>query len=103
LGVTIPYALRLVKQPARRGANFCCNRWENMAMDKTIPKGKIVISLHQLYVEVAHEASYPDQMHDMSSRALQLFTTALTIAKDSGMDIRDFDFQDFEDDDEDDD
>lgn len=72
-------------------------------MDKTIPKGKIVISLHQLYVEVAHEASYPDQMHDMSSRALQLFTTALTIAKESGMDIRDFDFQDFEDDDEDDD
>jgi hypothetical protein len=102
LGVTIPYALRLVKHLAWRGAIFSCNRWENRAMDKTIPKGKIVISLHQLYVEVAHEATYPDQLHDMSARALQLFTTALTIAKESNMDIRDFDFQEFEDDEDDD-
>ena len=70
-------------------------------MDKIIPKGKITISLHQLFIEVEHEASYPDQMSDMTNRALDLFTTALTIAKTSNMDIRDFNVIDFEDEDED--
>lgn len=74
-----------------------------MGKDETIePKGKITISLHQLWVEVEHTASYPDQLTDISNRALEIFTRAIILAKESGMDIRNFDFADFGDDDEDD-
>ena len=70
-------------------------------MTNPTPKAKVVLSLHQLYVEIEHEASYPDQISDLGSRALTLFVQALTMAKESGMDIRNFDFAEFEDDEED--
>jgi|688.fasta_scaffold628403_2 hypothetical protein len=54
----------------------------------TPPSGKIVISLHQLWVEVEHESSYPDQLSDLSNRALELFKAALNHCKEVGMDIR---------------
>ena len=54
----------------------------------TPPSGKIVISLHQLWVEVEHESSYPDQLTDLSNRALDLFVAALNHCKETGMDIR---------------
>jgi len=47
----------------------------------TPPSGKIVISLHQLFVEVEHEASYPDQMTDLSNRVLELLRLLSTTAK----------------------
>jgi len=62
-----------------------------MSMSKTPdtpPSGKIVISLHQLFVEVEHESSYPDQLSDLSNRALELFISALSHCKETGMDIR---------------
>jgi len=62
-----------------------------MSMSKTPdtpPSGKIVISLHQLWVEVEHESSYPDQLSDLSNRALELFKSALSHCKETGMDIR---------------
>ena len=70
-------------------------------MANTLPKGKIVISLHNLYIEIEHEATYPDQMTDLSSRAMTLFTTAMAIAKESCMDIRDFNYAEFDSEDED--
>ena len=69
----------------------------------TPPSGKIVISLHQLWVEVEHEASYPDQMTDLSNRALELFKAALNHCKEVGMDIRDSDQFIFDGDDDDED
>ena len=54
----------------------------------TPPSGRIVISLHQLWVEVEHESSYPDQLTDLSNRALDLFVAALNHCKETGMDIR---------------
>lgn len=67
------------------------------------PSGKIVISLHQLFVEIEHEASYPDQMTDLSNRVLDLFKAALDHCKEVGMDIRSTDpfIYDGDDDDED--
>lgn len=65
-------------------------------MDKTIPKGRIAICLHQLYIEIEHDASYPDQLTDMSNRALQMLTSVLSIAKESGMDIRQIEFEEEE-------
>ena len=57
----------------------------------THPKGRIVIALHQLWVEVEHEALYPDQMNDLSNRALELFANTLVHCKQLNMDIRDID------------
>lgn len=68
----------------------------------TPPSGKIVISLHQLWVEVEHESSYPDQLSDLSSRALDLFKLALNHCKEVGMDIREVDPLIYDGDDEDD-
>jgi hypothetical protein len=97
-GVTIAYTLRLVKECPRRGAILL---WENMTMDKPMPKGKITLSLHQLWIEIEHEALYPDQITDMSSRAFELFVSALNHCKEVGMDIRNFDFAEFDDDEDD--
>ena len=74
-----------------------------LGMDKIEPKGKITISLHQLFVEIEHTATYPDQITDMGSRAIEIFSRVMQLAKESGMDIRSFEFADFGDDDEDDD
>jgi hypothetical protein len=54
----------------------------------TPPSGKIAISLHQLWIEVEHESSYPDQLTDLSNRALELFKAALDHCKEVGIDIR---------------
>ena len=72
-------------------------------MDKIEPKGKITISLHQLFIEVEHTATYPDQISDMGNRAIDIFSRVMQLAKESGMDICSFDMADFGDDDEDDD
>ena len=65
------------------------------------PNARVVLSLHQLYVEIEHEAIYPDQITDMSSRAYDLFMNALLGAKDAGMDIRKTPDYDFDEDDDD--
>ena len=64
------------------------------------PNARVILSLHSLYVEIEHEAIYPDQITDMSSRAYDLFMNALNGAKQAGMDIRktpDYDWEDDED------
>jgi hypothetical protein len=73
-----------------------------LTMDKIEPKGKITISLHQLFVEIEHTASYPDQISDMGNRAIDIFSRVMQLAKDSGMDIRSFEMADFGDDEDDD-
>ena len=58
------------------------------------------MSLHSLYVEIEHEAIYPDQITDMASRTYDLFVNALMASKEAGMDIRktpDFDWDEDED------
>jgi hypothetical protein len=80
-----------------------CNQWQTTGMSKTPetpPSGKITISLHQLWVEVEHEASYPDQISDLSNRALELFKFALNHCKEVGIDIREVDPYVFEDEDD---
>jgi hypothetical protein len=67
----------------------------------TPPSGRIIISLHQLWVEVEHESSYPDQISDLSNRALDLFVAVLHHCKEMGMDIRETDSFVFDDDEED--
>ena len=83
-----------------------CNQCQTRGMSKSPdypPSGRIVISLHQLFVEVEHESSYPDQISDLSNRALDIFKLAIDHCKEIGMDIRSVDpfIFDGEDDDED--
>jgi hypothetical protein len=66
------------------------------------PKAKVVIGLHQLYIEVEHHASYPDQMTDLSSRAYELFQAVLEKAKEAQCDIRDFSYSEWDSDEEED-
>ena len=59
------------------------------------PNARVVLSLHTLYIEIEHEAIYPDQISDMASRAYDLYANALLGAKNAGIDIRvapDYDF-----------
>ena len=65
------------------------------------PKGKITLSLHGLYVEVEHHASYPDQLDDISNRAYELFVGVMDKAKLEGIDLYTTRSYEFEDDDED--
>lgn len=68
-----------------------------------VPKGKITLSLHELYVEVEHSASYPDQLDDISNRAYELFVGILDKAKLENIDIYTFRASEYEDDDEEED
>ena len=61
---------------------------------KALPIGRVVISLHRLYVEIEQEASYPDQLTDLTNRAKELLSTSMIIAKEQGIDIRSEDFCD---------
>lgn len=65
------------------------------------PKAKVVIALHQLYIEVEHYASYPDQLTDLSNRAFELFNGVIEKAKEAGCDITDVSMAEWEDDEED--
>jgi len=60
------------------------------------PVGRVVISLHRLYVEIEQEASYPDQLTDLTNRAKELLATSIIVAKEQGIDIRSEDFCDCE-------
>lgn len=65
------------------------------------PNARVILSLHSLYIEIEHEAIYPDQISDMSSRAYDLFMSALIGAKEAGMDIRRTPEYEFDDEDDD--
>lgn len=60
---------------------------------------RIHISLHNLIVEIETDTAYPDQVTDMSNRCLNLFQNAVLTAKESGVDIRDMELLDDDDDD----
>lgn len=59
----------------------------------------VSINLYNLFVEVEDEANYPDQITDLSSRALHLFQEALKTAKELQIDIAEMALEDLEDDD----
>ncbi len=59
--------------------------------------GRVHISLYNLIIEIEQVKAYPDQLLDMSNRALTMFMTAIQTCKEAGLDIRDFDFEEHED------
>lgn len=56
---------------------------------------RVHISLFNLIVEVEADTPYPDQVSDMSNRAMGLFMGAIEFCKANNLDIRTDDVEDF--------
>lgn len=56
---------------------------------------RVHLSLFNLIIEIESDAIYPDQMHDMTNRALGLFVGALEVCKANNLDIRTDDVDDY--------
>lgn len=64
-----------------------------MANQEIYQGGKVHISLYNLIIEIEQDKAYPDQLLDMSNRALMLFISAIQTCKDNNLDIRHFDLE----------
>ncbi len=64
-----------------------------MAGQEIYQGGKVHISLYNLIIEIEQDKAYPDQLLDMSNRALMLFISAIQTCKDNNLDIRHFDLE----------
>lgn len=56
---------------------------------------RVHISLFNLIVEVEADHKYPDEMVDLSNRAMQMFTGAIEFCKHNNLDIRTDDVDEF--------
>lgn len=63
---------------------------------------RVVINLGGLNVKIEQDATYPDIVTDMCSRAAILFATSLAQAKEAGLEIMSSTWVDYGDDDEED-
>ena len=61
---------------------------------------RVHISLYNLIVEVESDFKYPDELMDMSNRAIGLFMGAIEFCKANNLDIRTDDVDDFIEEDE---
>jgi hypothetical protein len=59
----------------------------------------VCITLYNLYIEIEDEATYPDQVSDLSARALHIFQEALRAAKENNVDICKMELEDLGDED----
>jgi len=64
-----------------------------MAGQEIYQGGKVHISLYNLIIEIEQDKAYPDQLLDMSNRALMLFISAIQTCKENNLDIRHFDLE----------
>lgn len=55
---------------------------------------RVHLSLYNLIIECESDFQYPDQMQDMTNRALGLFVGALEVCKANNLDIRIADIDD---------
>lgn len=58
---------------------------------------QIDVGIHEIYVSITTSMSYPDQLDDVSNRAYELLERVLLKAKELDIDIRRFNYSDFED------
>ena len=56
---------------------------------------RVHLSLYNLIIELESDHFYPDQMMDMSNRAIGLFVSALEVCKQNNLDIRSDDIEDY--------
>lgn len=63
-------------------------------------QARVHISLFNLIIELESDYKYPDQMQDMSNRAMSLFTGAIDYCKENNLDIRSEDIEDYIDEDD---
>jgi len=61
-----------------------------------LPITQIDIAIHEVAVSITTQNSYPDQLDDMSNRALSLLQRILDKAQEQGIDVRRFSYSDYE-------
>ena len=62
------------------------------------PITQVSISIHEIFVEITTQTSYPDQLDDVSNRAYALLERIVQKASEEGIDIRRFNYADIEND-----
>lgn len=60
------------------------------------PITQVDIAIHEVAVSITTQNAYPDQLDDMSNRALSLLQRILDKAHEQGIDVRRFSYSDFE-------
>lgn len=60
------------------------------------PVTKIDVGIHEIYVSITTATSYPDQLDDVSNRAYDLLERVLLKAKELDIDVRRFNYSDYE-------
>jgi len=61
------------------------------------PITQIDISIHEIAVSITTSMSYPDQLDDISNRAYDMLERIMLKAKELDVDLRRFNYSDFED------
>jgi hypothetical protein len=60
------------------------------------PITQVDIAIHEVAVSITTQNAYPDQLDDMSNRALSLLQRILDKAHEQKIDVRRFNYSDFE-------
>lgn len=63
----------------------------------TPPVTKIDVGIHEIYVSITTIVTYPDQLDDISNRAYDMLERVLLKAKELDIDVRRFNYADYED------
>lgn len=60
------------------------------------PITQVSIGIHEIFVEITTQTTYPDQLDDVSNRAYALMERIMQKAKEQDIDIRRFNYSDSE-------
>jgi hypothetical protein len=61
-----------------------------------IPITQVDIAIHEVAVSITTQQSYPDQLDDIANRAYNLLERVMIKAQEQNIDIRRFNYSDFE-------
>jgi hypothetical protein len=63
-----------------------------------IPITQVDIAIHEIAVSITTQQSYPDQLDDIANRAYNLLERVIMKAQEQNIDIRRFNYSDYEND-----
>ena len=63
-----------------------------------IPITQVDIAIHEIAVSITTQQSYPDQLDDIANRAYNLLDRVIMKAKEQNIDIRRFNYSEYEND-----
>jgi hypothetical protein len=66
------------------------------ATQNQIPITQVDIAIHEIAVSITTQLNYPDQLDDISNRAYTLLERVMVKAQEQNIDIRRFNYSDYE-------